>query len=492
MKQVRVRMKQVRVRIAPSPTGSDLHIGNVRTALFNYLFAKQNGGKFIFRIEDSDLARSKDEYSDSIAETLNWLGLLPDEGYKVGGEFGPYMQTRKLARYKEIIDQFIEKGLAYRCYCSQEELTEQRNLLPEKERRTFRYPGTCRDKKNQPEDKDYVVRLRAPTEGSIEWNDMVFGKMVVPNKENYDWVIMRSNGIPLYNLGCAIDDYDQKITHIIRGRDHTINTNIQIIMHQLLGSQEIKYCHLPMMLGQDGAKLSKRHASVSISEYREAGYTPAAILNYLSRFGWGSGNQEIFSMEDLLAKFSLEACGKNDGKFDSKKFAAIQFEHLKNPLLTPDDEYVERLIPFLQKKGLLDIDPAKIRAALPLIRPRAHTLVEAADEIVPFVSSDEIPLQDYKNVPEKVKQTVQTLLSEFDADHSWSETHLRDLTKNWLAKNELGLKDLGGFMRLSLTGRSHSPELFQVMVALGRQQSLKRLAMGLGHLQALDNPAEQR
>lgn len=247
----------IRVRWAPSNTGPDIHAGNLRTILFNYLFAKQKGGCTIFRVEDSDIARSKPEYADAIANTLDWIGLRADEGYKIGGDYGPYLQTEKLARYKQVADEWIERGLAYRCYCTPDELNALRNQLPENMRHTFRYPSICRDRKDWPANKDYVIRMVAPTEGVVEWDDVVFKKMIVPNKENYDWVIMRSNSIPLYNFGCAIDDYDQKITHIIRGKDHISNTPQQKIMHQYLGTQELVFCHLPMLLGSDGLKVKQ-------------------------------------------------------------------------------------------------------------------------------------------------------------------------------------------------------------------------------------------
>src|SRR5258708_7997938 len=315
--------KEIRVRSGASKSGAEIQVGNWRTILFNHLLGRKNGGTTIFRIEDSDIARCKPEYADNIASTLDWLGLRADEGYKIGGDRGPYCQTQKLDRYKQVADELIERGFAYRCYCTQDELNNLRNALPENTSHTFRYPGICRDRKDWPNNKDYVVRLKASTEGFVEWNDLVFQKMVVPNKENFDWVLMRSNGIPLYNFGCAVDDHDQAITHVCRGRDHIINMGPQIILHELLNSQHIEYCHLPMMLGADKTKLSKRHGSVSITEYRNAGYSPGGILNYLCRFGWGYKNQEIFSMEDLIDKFSFDGCGRNDCCFDVKKFAAI-------------------------------------------------------------------------------------------------------------------------------------------------------------------------
>jgi glutamyl-tRNA synthetase len=465
----------IRVRWAPSNTGADVHVGNVRTILFNHLFAKKIGGTRVFRIEDSDLARSKTEYADNIAATLDWLGLRADEGYKIGGDYGPYTQQEKLTRYKQVADQLIEQGHAYRCYCEPTELEALRNALPEKERHTFRYPGICRDRKDWPNDKRYVVRLKAPTEGVVEWDDIVFGHLVIPNKENYDWVLMRSDGGILYNFGCSVDDHDQKITHVIRGRDHTLNTPCQKILHQLLGSQDITYCHLPMLLGQDGAKLSKRHASVSISEYRNAGYTPSGILNYLLRFGFGYGNQEIFSMDEMIDKFDLSTCGKNDGKFDPKKFGVIQFEHLKTPSLTPDLHYAQHLSTHINHP------PETLLPLIPLVRTRSKTLLEAANELTPILSPTITldPIASAKLLTPEARKNLSVVHSFLSAQEDWRESSLSSAVQNWiLTLNDpsLTIKTFGQPLRVSLTGRSQSPDIFQVIAALGKEQSLSRIA----------------
>lgn len=469
-------MSNIRVRWAPSNTGPDVHVGNVRTILFNYLFAKKNGGTTVFRVEDSDLARSKPEYADAIAATLDWLGLRADEGYKIGGDFGPYLQTEKLARYKQVAEEWIERGLAYRCYCTPDGLTALRNQLPENRRQTFRYPGICRDRKLENKGQDYVIRMVSPTDGKVEWDDVVFGKMVVPNKENYDWVIMRANGIPLYNFGCAVDDYDQKITHVIRGRDHTVNTPQQCIMHTYLSSHPITYCHLPMMLGGDGSKLSKRHASVSITDYRNAGYTKNAILNYLVRFGWGSGDKELFTMEELIEEFSLENCGKNDGKFDPKKFNAILFEHLKSPQLTPSPAYADHLSPFIAAKELVAC-PRRLESLIPLVRPRSRTLLEAAHELEPVLRDDVSidPAAAEKILTPLAKENLTAYLSFLRALQVWDEDTLRTRTGEWLERRGLTIKDIGQPTRLALYGRTQSPELFQVMAALGKEKTLSRI-----------------
>lgn len=472
----------MRVRWAPSNTGADVHIGNVRTILYNYLEAKSKGGQTVFRIEDSDTARSKHEYAVAIANTLDWLGLKADDGFLIGGERGPYLQTDKLDRYMSVAKDLVAQGKAYYCYCTQEEMETARAKLPQKEQAFFRYPGICRDKPVDPSNPHFVIRLKAPTDGFVEWNDSVFGKMRVPNKENLDWVIMRSNGIPLYNFGCVIDDVDQGITHIIRGRDHIINTPPQMLIYQAMGAAIPQMAHLGMILGQDGEKLSKRHASVSISEYRAAGYTPSGILNYLARLGWGKGNQEIFSMPEMIAAFSINACGKNDSKFDPKKFAAIQYEHLKSQTLTPDTHYVELLFPFLLDQGyrashegtLYPADKKKILRALPLIRSRAKTLVEAADEMAIFLNDVVVADKQYADCGTE-KTRSYSLLAAIEMVQEWSADNLRHAVKTWLDQNALSMKDAGAFLRLALTGRERSPELFQVAAVLDRDTTLKRL-----------------
>lgn len=468
----------IRVRWAPSNTGSDIHVGNLRTILYNYLFAKKVGGKTIFRIEDSDLVRSKEEYADNISNTLNWLGLTADEGYKIGGDYGPYQQSKKFYRYKQVANELIEKGFAYRCYCTNDELNALRASLPEKQQHTFRYPGICRDRKDWPKNKDYVVRLKAPTEGFVEWNDIVFNKIVVPNKENFDWVLIRSNGSPLYNFGCCVCDYDQKITHVIRGKDHIVNTNCQKIIHSMLGSQEIKYCHLPMMLGQDKTKLSKRHASVSVSDYKNAGYSVNGILNYIVRFGWGYGNQELFSMDELIEKFSLEDCGKNDGCFDPKKFAAIQYEHLKSQTLTPDRQYAQGIMPFLHNAGHTDLSIDQVEKLIPMTRSRSKTFVEAANELDPILRKDIFVNTDAaKNIlTPTAKDNLLSYYKFLQSIDDWRENQLREATTLWLIKSNMVMKDVGQPTRVALTARTNSPDLFQVMEALGKTTTLTRIS----------------
>lgn len=476
-------MSKLRVRCAPSPSGT-LHCGNAKTFLFNYLYSKKYDADFLLRIEDTDTARVVDQGAEKILEELKWLGISPTMGWGVEGyDNESYTQMGRLSIYKKYADQLLDGGFAYRCYCSEEELNKAREeALLKNPKSPFKYPGTCRSIK-EILDKPSVIRFKAPTEGHTEFEDIAFGKRSIPNKENYDFVIFRNNGIPLFNFANCIDDLAiDGITHIIRGSDHLKNTPQQVMITDALGFKRPAYCHLPMLLNSAGGKLSKRDGSVSVAEFRELGFTPQAILNYLVRFGWAHKDQEIFSMDDLISFFNIEDCGKNDGKYDMKKFISVQYEHLRNSNLTSDDEYIDRLIPFLAKIGIDNPEVDRMREALPLVRARAHTLVEAAEEIVPFLFDEIKSNPDFKDIPAQIKEKVSTLIDELDSHSGWEENNLRQLTKDWLAKHNLSLKDLGGFMRLSLTGRSNSPELFQVMATLGRSRSLKRLQIGVGSL----------
>jgi glutamyl-tRNA synthetase len=475
--------KKLKVRCAPSPSGT-LHLGNAKTFLFNYLFSKKYDADFVLRIEDTDQARVVEGGAEKILAELKWLGLSPTMGW--GTDNKPavhYTQMERLPIYKKYADKLVSEGKAYHCYCSEEDLDKARaEALEKNPKNPFKYPGTCRTV-DQNQDRPSVIRFKAPTEGHTEFEDVAFGKRSIPNKEMYDFVILRHNQIPLFNFANCIDDLViDEITHVIRGSDHLKNTPHQVMICDALGLERPVYCHLPMLLNSAGGKLSKRDGAVSVAEFRELGFTPHGILNYLVRFGWGHGDQEIFSLPELTEKFTIEACGKNDGKFDMKKFISVQYEHLRSQALTGDDEYIDRLMPFLKKKGLDNPDPAVIKAALPLVRSRSHTLSEAADEITPFISDDVKSDNDFKDVSTQVRETISSLITELDTNNPWEENSLRQLTKSWLEKHNLSMKELGGFMRLSLTGRAHSPELFQVMATLGRARTLKRLQIGVERL----------
>ncbi|MDP9149893.1 MAG: glutamate--tRNA ligase [Myxococcota bacterium] len=468
-----------RVRFAPSPTGY-LHIGGVRTALFNWLWARRTAGVFVLRIEDTDQARSTADSMDVIVDSMRWLGLDWDEGPGVGGAYGPYTQMERLSLYAEHAEKLIRAHRAYRCYCTKEELEAQRAALKARDpKASFRYPGTCRTRADQP-DLPYVVRFAVPEAGSVSYVDKVFGGVSTPNAAQQDFVILRSDGVPLYNFGAVVDDMTMDISLVVRGRDHMVNTPVQILLYEAFAAPPPAFAHLPMMLAANGEKLSKRHAAVGVSEYREQGYAPRAVLNYLARFGWSHGDQEVFSLEELVAAFDWEHCNKSDGKFDPKKFLAINHEHLKSERLMPTDEYARRLAPFVAKRGLGPIGHERLKEVVPLIRERATSFVDAADRL-DFVFR-EPPAVDVTAaakflVPSNAAH-LRGLALVIESVGTWSVLAVEEAVGSWLADRGLQIKDVAQPARVALTGKSASPGLFEVIVGLGRATVLTRLRAG--------------
>ena len=469
-------MTKPRVRFAPSPTGY-LHIGGVRTALFNWLWARKTGGAFILRIEDTDQERSTEESRQVILDSLNWLGIDWDEGPGKGGAFGPYTQMERLSIYKEHAERLIEAGKAFRCTCTKEELDLQREALKKKDPKAqFVYPGTCRNGPSHA-GAPFVVRFATPKDGNVTYTDKVFGEVVTPNTAQQDFVLLRSDGIPLYNFGAVVDDMTMGITLVARGRDHMVNTPPQIMLYRAFGAVPPEFAHLPMMLAPNGEKLSKRHGAVSVTEYRDQGYSPVAVLNYLVRFGWSFGDKEVFSKQELIDSFGWEHCGRGDGKFDGKKFLAIDFEHLKSDALTTEEEYVARVKPFLAKNGVDASDEPKLKKAIRTIRGRARTYIEAA-EMLDF----------YFREPPKVDEAAATkflvtasapILKGFGdalrAGETWDEKAVEERTNAWLAAAAIPIKELGQPARVALTGKTASPGLWEVLAVLGRDVSLARI-----------------
>jgi glutamyl-tRNA synthetase len=452
--------------------------------LFNWLWARKTGGAFILRIEDTDRERSTEASRTAIFDSLRWLGLDWDEGPNETrggadrGSHGPYAQMQRLALYAEWAEKLIRSGNAYRCYCTKAELDAQREALKKRDPTAgFKYPGTCRARTDQP-DLPYVVRFKTDRSGSVTYVDKVFGEIVTPNIELQDFVLLRSDGVPLYNFGAVVDDITMEVTLVARGRDHMINTPPQILVYQAFGAEVPELAHLPMMLASSGEKLSKRHGAVSVTEYRDGGYSPDAVLDYLARFGWSSGEHEVrLSRNELVAAFDWAQCGRGDGKFDPKKFLAINHDHLKSRHLISDDEYARRTIPFLHSRGLEDVAVDSVKRALPSIRERAQTFVQAADLLDPFFR--EPPQMDDKAVKKfLVKDAVpklQALRDVLAEATDWDAAALEARVTRWLAEANLQLKDLGQPARVALTGRATSPGLFDVLAILGRERSLARL-----------------
>jgi glutamyl-tRNA synthetase len=468
-------MTEVRVRFAPSPTGY-LHIGGARTALYNWLWARQQGGKLILRVEDTDRDRSTQESVQAIFDSLRWLGLDWDEGPDVGGPNGPYFQTERLPIYQEHVERLIAARAAYRCYCTKEDLDRERaeHKVRTGSEQGFRYPGTCRDREPIPGQR-HVIRLRAPDSGSTAWEDLIKGRIEIQHSTLQDAVLMRADGIPLYNLGAAVDDMTMRITLVARGDDHVINTPQQILIYQALGEPLPQFAHLPMILAPSGEKLSKRHAAVSVMDYHSQGFLPDGVLNYLARLGWSHGDQELFSRSELIEKFDWEHVGETGARFDIKKFQHVQAHHLRK--LT-SEQLASHVAPFLAKRGLaVAHDDPKLLAAAPLIAPRATTFVDAADALDYFFR--ELPAFDEKARGKflgKDKLPLVAKLAELVAKvEPFEAVPLEAATKAWCDADGLDLKDVAQPARVALTGRSASPGLFEVMAILGRELTLERL-----------------
>jgi len=469
---------QIRTRFAPSPTGY-LHIGGVRTALFNWLWARKNKGTFVLRIEDTDQERSTPESVRVILESMRWLGMDWDEGPEKGGAHGPYFQMQRLDLYREFAERLIASGAAYRCYCTKEELAAAREKLKaENPKANFVYPGTCRHRTDHP-DKPYVVRfdMTKVAREATTYRDLVFGEVTTPNSAQQDFVLLRSDGVPLYNFGVVVDDLTMGITMVMRGRDHMVNTPPQILLYEALGAKLPQFAHLPMMLAPSGEKLSKRHGAVSVGEYQDKGYSPMGVLNYLVRFGWSHGDQEIFGREELIEKFDLEHLGRPDGRFDARKFADVNFEHLKQDRLTPLERYVQMVGPFVEKRGLPAPEGATLRAAIPTIRERARTFVEAADAMDFYLREppviDEAASRKFL-VPESA-EGLEALAAALEPVSPWDHASLEARFQGFLEERALPMKAIAQPARVALTGRTASPGLFEVLAVLGRDRALSRL-----------------
>ncbi|WP_245776228.1 glutamate--tRNA ligase [Pajaroellobacter abortibovis] len=475
------------MRFAPSPTGY-LHIGCIRTCLFNWLWARKTGGVFVLRIEDSDRERSTQESVGMILDSLRWLGLTWDEGLDVGGVYGPYVQMDRLDIYRAWGERLVQEGKAYRCYCTKEELDAQRAAFKASHPKAhFKYPGTCRARTDHPS-LPYVLRFKTPTEGVTTYIDQVFGEIQTPNSVQQDFVLIRADGIPLYNFGAVVDDITMEITLVARGRDHLVNTPSQILLYEAFGAPVPKFAHLPMLLAPNGEKLSKRHGAVSVTEYRERGYSPTALLNYLVRFGWSHGDQEVFSRQELIELFDWKGCRRADGRFDAQKLLAINHEHLKTERLTDAAAYQQSVIPFLEKRGLPQTAIASdtLEKGIPTIRERARTYEEAAEALDFYLRKS--PIMDGEAVEKYLVPASNALFRSFlavlEGIEPWSEQELEQRVRQWLEEQRKSMKEIAQPVRVALTGSSASPGLFEVLSILGKKESMNRLERGLTFSQA--------
>ena len=463
------KTSKVKTRFPPSPTGH-LHLGGARTALFNWLFAKHHGGVFILRFEDTDRERSRQEYVDSIREALEWLGLYWDEG--------PYFQSQRFEIYREYARRLYEEGKAYYCECSPEELERKRKEALAAGRKP-KYDGTCREK-DLPPGPNRVLRLKVPTVGSTVVEDLIRGAVAFDHQELDDFILLRSDGSPTYQFAVVVDDLTMGITHVIRGDDHLSNTPKQILVYQALGAEPPKFAHVPMILGPDGTRLSKRHGALSILAYKEEGYLPQALRNYLVRLGWSYGDQEIFTLEEMIKKFDLSRVSKSAARFDPEKLLALNAHWLR---ATPTEKLTEEIKPFLTKLGLPIPEKDYLLQALETVKPRARTLLEAA-EMMRFYLEEEIsydPKAAEKFLTPEIVPVLERLIQEL-AQVEFEDEALEKLFRGVAEELGLKLKKIAQPVRVALTGKTVSPGLFEIMRILGRERVLKRLEKALKYI----------
>jgi glutamyl-tRNA synthetase len=458
----------VRVRFAPSPTGH-LHIGGARTALFNWLYAKHNKGTFILRIEDTDRTRSTEEYIDAIIEGMKWLDLDWDEG--------PYRQTDRFDVYRRYTEKLLNEGKAYYCYCLPEEL-EQRRQEALVQGKSPKYDGRCRNLQDPIPGKNPAVRFRMPREGETAVNDLIKGKTVFDNAYLDDLIIMRSDGTPTYNFTVVVDDVDMNITHVIRGDDHLNNTPKQIHIYNALGYEVPLFAHLPMILGADKTRLSKRHGAVSVMAYKEMGYLPDALVNYLVRLGWSYGDQEIFTRDELIQYFSFDKVGKSAAVFNPEKLLWLNSQYIIN---SSAEELAEMVVPFLSKEKVISegqtLDKEWLSKAIDTQKERSRTLIELANSLRYYISEDVEYNEKAKTkfLNEKSLPYLIELKDSLVSISDFSALEIEKVFTSIIEKHGIKLGNLAQPVRVAMTGKTESPGIFEVIEIAGKEKTLKRL-----------------
>ena len=470
----------VRVRFPPSPTGH-LHIGGVRTALFNWLYARHCGGVFVLRIEDTDRTRSTDESIQMILEGLLWLGLDWDEG--------PYRQTERLAIYQAHAYRLLEEGKAYHCYCSPQELQARREEALRRGEAP-RYDRRCRDLPQPPAGRQPAIRLKAPLEGQTHFVDLIHGALTFENGELDDLIILRSDGTPTYNFAVVVDDVTMQITHVIRGDDHIPNTPRPILIYHALDYPLPRFGHVSMILGPDKGRLSKRHGATSVLSYREMGYLPEAFLNYLARLGWAHGDQEIFTVEELIEQFSLAEVNKAAAIFNPDKLLWLNAHYLRT---LPSERLIQELLPHLTREGVVkspdEIDQAYLARAVDSVRERSKTLVEMV-QWLRFYFTDHI-VYDNKAAAKFLTAETAALLAKLihalERLPAFDDASIEQVFQRLLAESGLKLGDIAQPARVALTGGTVSPGIYEVMAILGRERVLSRLHQALEWIASRSN-----
>ena len=487
-------MKDIRVRFAPSPTGP-LHIGGARSALFNFLLARKYGGSVILRIEDTDLERSSRESEKDIMDSLKWLGLSWDEGPDVGGPYGPYRQTERLHIYKKYVEKLFEKGYAYYCYCTEEELEQQRKELLAKGEMP-RYTGVCfglseeERRRKEEEGRKPVVRFRVPQDRIIEINDLVRGKVSFESSGIGDFIIVKSDGVPTYNFAVVVDDYEMGITHVIRAEEHLSNTPRQVLLYEALGLTPPEFAHISLILGKDRSKMSKRHGATSINQYRREGYLPEAMVNFLALLGWSpEGEEEVFSMDQLIEQFSLDRVAKSPAVFDLEKLRWLNGVYIRNSSL---ERIAELALPYLQEAGYASENPGpeeweRVKNVVAAVREYLGSLSEITQHAGIFFES-QFDFEDERAAAvlreEQVPMVMEALKRKIAGVDSLDKEGAKRLLKE--ISKELKLKGRKVFMpiRVALTGRTHGPELHDIIPLLGAEEVIRRVDASMAKAQA--------
>jgi glutamyl-tRNA synthetase len=464
-------MSEVRLRFAPSPTGY-LHVGGARTALFNWLLAKKENGKFILRIEDTDVARSTQESVNAILEGMIWLGLDWDEG--------PFYQSDNFPVYKESVAKLLTEGKVYKCYCSSEELDAKRESA-QKEGRKPKYDGTCRKLSGDIADKPYVVRFKVPHEGVTCFNDLIKGPISFNNEELDDLIIQRSDGTPTYNFTVVVDDATMGITTVIRGDDHVNNTPRQILLYEALGSPVPQFAHVPMILGADKARLSKRHGATSVMAYRDMGFLPEAMVNYLVRLGWSHGDEEIFSSQDLIEKFTIEAVGRSAGVFNPEKLLWLNAHYIKtgNP-----QRLAELLLPFLRERGVDVSNGPDLCSVIKTLQERSRTMLEMAAGAEFYYHSDFAydPQAAEKFLKPEIFPLYEAVQDRLGALGEFSHQGIEEAFKNICEEKGIKMGQIGPQVRIALCGGTISPSIFEVIEVLGKEETVKRIKRAMDYI----------
>jgi glutamyl-tRNA synthetase len=466
-----------RVRFAPSPTGY-LHIGGARTALFNWLEARREKGKFVLRIEDTDRERSTVESVQAITDGLRWLGLEWDEGPGVGGPYAPYFQTERLATYRAVADRLVAGKKAYLCYCTKEELEERRQVF-ERQKRPYKYEGTCRNRTEPVPGRTAVVRFRMPdADETLSFEDRVIGKISKQTSDLDDFVMLRADGIPLYNFGAVVDDHAMDVTLVIRGQEHINSTFPQLLVYRALGWETPAFAHLPLILGPDREKLSKRrHPEADVMVHKRNGILPEALLNFIVRLGWSHGNDEIISREQMIQWFSFDHVGSTSGVWNPEKLLWLNQHYLKT---LPEAEIARRLVPFLTERGVARVDEARLSRVVVALRERSKTLVEMAELARPFFLRPEIdPKAAAKHLDNAGKPLLRKARESLGSVTPWVAGGIDPLLKSLAEAAGVGLGKVAQPIRVAVTGSTVSPPIGETLELLGKDEALARIDAAL-------------